>query len=341
MLSIQRILLPTDFSPAAVHAESHVRAVARLFGAELHILHVTSDASLESLPGDRVQSESGESRPRFRHILAWLTDEEQWIPDHSGERTEVKRVVQESDEPSRAILRYAEAEHIDLIVMGTTGQRLARGPLFGFVTDRVVRQASCPVVTIRPDTQTNEPDDSFLTAPWRDRVLVVPVDLSSTPVELLTQAKHWAATFRASLDVIHVIEQTGWQRIRASAGLHEGDTKRSVAEAVERRGRLRERLSDAPGPDVPFATRILFGQVAETITAYADAQKARFMLLSTGSAGGLGTYLMGGVTDYVLRHARCPVAALPIDNESFRVPTDPKQDVPPDDTPSDEGPHRS
>jgi nucleotide-binding universal stress UspA family protein len=322
MLSIQRILVPTDFSPAAVHAEKQARAVAKLFGAEVHILHVTPDASLPALPGPRVNNQTGESRPRFRHILAWMTDEEQSMRSHSGQRIEVKRVVQESDIPSRAILRYAEAERIDMVIMGTTGKHSGRGPLLGSVVDRVVRLASCPVVTVRPDTQTSGPPRSLSTDRPDERVLVVPVDLASTPPALLRQAKHWAATFHASLDIVHVIQQSGWQRVQASAGLQAEGGHHHIAEALERRDRLKTMVEETQGPDVPVATRVLFGQVGETIAAYAAAQEARFLLMATGHASGLKTYVLGGVTDYLLRHARCPIATLPMDNDALRLPTE-------------------
>lgn len=255
-------------------------------------------------------------------MLAWMTDEEQFMRDPSGERIEVRRVVQEEDTPSRAILRYANAEQMDLIVMGTTGQRSARGPILGSVVDRVVRLASCPVVTVRPDTKSSGPPASFASDRPEDRVLVVPVDLASTPPELLRQAKHWASTFHASLDVIHVIEKTGWQRVRASAGLYAGAGGHPIAEAVERNDQLKTMVEEVNGPDVPISTSVLFGKVGETITAYAAAQEARFMLMATGHPHGMKTYVLGGVTDHVLRHARCPVAALPMDNDTFRLPTE-------------------
>jgi nucleotide-binding universal stress UspA family protein len=56
-------------------------------------------------------------------------------------------------EPSRAIIRFAEAEDVDLIVMGTHGRGGLRRLLMGSVAEGVVRGAPCPVLTYRPKAE--------------------------------------------------------------------------------------------------------------------------------------------------------------------------------------------
>jgi nucleotide-binding universal stress UspA family protein len=77
--------------------------------------------------------------------------------DGSGPRT--KTVVMTSASPAFAIIDYAKENGIDLIVMGTQGRGALAHLLMGSVADRVVRLASCPVLTVRhPEHEFVTPD---------------------------------------------------------------------------------------------------------------------------------------------------------------------------------------
>jgi len=73
--------------------------------------------------------------------------------------------------------------------------------------------------------------------------------------------------------------------------------------------RLARTVECADGPDVDHRTQILFGDPAETITKYAEAHRARLVLMTTGRVG-LRKYVLGGVTEAVVRRSRCPVCTL-------------------------------
>src|SRR5262249_38500729 len=64
----------------------------------------------------------------------------------------------EVGKPDREILHLAGADHADLIVMGVSGHGTVGRLLFGSTTDRVVRQATCPVLTVPPSTTTVHDD---------------------------------------------------------------------------------------------------------------------------------------------------------------------------------------
>jgi nucleotide-binding universal stress UspA family protein len=52
--------------------------------------------------------------------------------------------------PYREMLAYAREQHINLLCMGALGRDFGSEALFGSNVDRVVRQASCPVLIARP-----------------------------------------------------------------------------------------------------------------------------------------------------------------------------------------------
>ena len=131
-----RILVPIDFSPPSEAALARGRELADTFDAELHLLHIAENPFLRAVVSD---SQSLEEAPR-----RWLQDR---LTDGERRRGAVT-VVEQSDEPADAILRYAKSANVDLIVMGTNGRTgLARLAL-GSVTEAVVRKAPCPVLTV-------------------------------------------------------------------------------------------------------------------------------------------------------------------------------------------------
>ena len=147
MLEIRSILAPTDFSP---HAETALRYACRLaerLGAKLHLLHVLSevvvpvgpDPSLvSSLPAEYYTETETQSVEALRRVLDRV-----W-----GQASSAEVAVRWGD-PVDAIVGYAADHAIDLIVVATHGRTGLSHVLLGSVAERIVREAPCPVLTIR------------------------------------------------------------------------------------------------------------------------------------------------------------------------------------------------
>jgi nucleotide-binding universal stress UspA family protein len=137
-----RILIPTDFSGPSEAALAYGRKMAAQFEATLHLLHVTENPFLRAAFADRRSVEQAAAH--------WLQDR---LTDADRQRGAVT-IVEQSDEPASEIVRYAQSNNIDLIVMGTHGRTgLARAAL-GSVAEAVVRAAPCPVLTVHADEST-------------------------------------------------------------------------------------------------------------------------------------------------------------------------------------------
>lgn len=147
MLTVQNILVGTDFSQASRAALDYARALARTFRARLHILHVVEpalagtfdiDGRLTPLPELQFALENSE-RERLEHMIS------------EDDRVSLRAVtaVRTLDTPAHAIIEYASTHHIDMIVVGTHGRRGVAYLVVGSVAEQVVRSAHCPVVTIR------------------------------------------------------------------------------------------------------------------------------------------------------------------------------------------------
>jgi nucleotide-binding universal stress UspA family protein len=145
---IRTILLPTDGSEGAEVAVAHAVSLARTYGASLHVLAVADTKSYGTFTTGGADSVIPALEERCRahvaataDLIADLTSDD---PDSPAVETAVVHGF-----PSEEILRYADEHDADLLVMGTHGRRGVDRVLLGSVTERVVRRAPVPVVTVR------------------------------------------------------------------------------------------------------------------------------------------------------------------------------------------------
>lgn len=156
MIALKNVLVATDFSDASATALDYGRHFARTFGASLHVIHVVenmmarfaADAYPVVLPDlQKEVEEAGQKK-----LLAALNDED---------FTQLNAVpaVRTSAAPASAIAEYAKEAKVDLIIMGTHGRGGVAHWLMGSVAERVVRTATCPVLTVRhPEREFIAPD---------------------------------------------------------------------------------------------------------------------------------------------------------------------------------------
>ena len=140
---LRRILVPTDLSDFAALALRYAAMIRERAGSQLTLLY----ADETYLPVDLLEAPLGfylESAPKSREKLQAKFDE--YAKAQIGGKFETI-VVQDS--PARAILNTAQSMHPDLIIMGTHGRSGLVHVLLGSVSERVVRKAPCPVLTVR------------------------------------------------------------------------------------------------------------------------------------------------------------------------------------------------
>jgi nucleotide-binding universal stress UspA family protein len=139
MTRIQKILHPTDFSENAGHAFTLACSLARDFGARLILAHVhpppfEAPTELAPPPAPGVPPKA----PREK-LKALRPEDPKVAVEHYF------RVGDEAEE----IIRLAEEEGCDLIVMGTQGRTALGRLLMGSVAEQVLRRAPCPVLTVK------------------------------------------------------------------------------------------------------------------------------------------------------------------------------------------------
>jgi len=145
MIKLKKVLVPTDFSESARHALTYGTSFAREYEAELTLLHVVENltvgyaSDLFPVPMQEVFHEiSGYAKTELAKLGALARERKVSV---------VEQVVQ--GKPSAEIIRYARETEVDMIVLGTHGKGMLDQALFGSTTERVVRRAPCPVLTVR------------------------------------------------------------------------------------------------------------------------------------------------------------------------------------------------
>ena len=153
MIVLKNILVATDFGPASAAALTYGRALAKTFGARLHLLHVAENSFLRPTMNDPYA---------LRAVVARQLDECLTAEDRAERAAHA--VLHVSDDPADAITDYARSTPIDLIVVGTHGRTGVSHLLVGSVAERVVRTAPCPVLTVRhPEHEFMRPDSASTT----------------------------------------------------------------------------------------------------------------------------------------------------------------------------------
>lgn len=146
MLPVKKILCPTDFSEPSFAALEVAVELAREFDAQVVVVHVLTPIPVVEMPAlhagfnvDRYQEVLGES---LRQAL------DEVIATRLAGVAAVHGVLV-IGHPAAEIVRVSHEEGADLIVLSTHGRSGVGHLLFGSVAERVVRSASCPVLTIR------------------------------------------------------------------------------------------------------------------------------------------------------------------------------------------------
>jgi nucleotide-binding universal stress UspA family protein len=144
-MKIEKILFPTDFSENSEYAFDYALDFAKRFGARLHIVHVIHELidvtgfyvphiSIDKIQEDMIKS-ADEMMKRF-------------IGEKIGDFKDFE-TLNIIGLPHVEILNVARDKGVDMIVMGTHGRTGIDRVLFGSTAGKVVKKASCPVLTVR------------------------------------------------------------------------------------------------------------------------------------------------------------------------------------------------
>ena len=293
-MTVTKILLPTDFSECANAALTEAIFLASQNDAELHLLHVVVLHEDDPFNPEHHFPNTDEI---FKHLSeVAMSEMGGLLTEEQGQRLRIRQHQVRAISAAPAIIEFAAREQVDLIVMGGHGRRGLRRFILGSVAEEVVRESACPVLTLR-HPQQRDPLQAVGT-------IMAPVDFSADSAYARGVARRLAPMYQAKLEVVHAVEEL--------AALYPYDVvDTSMPQLVTKvEEALARFVADEGGAEVDIRLRVLTGSPARVITEHANTIEAGLIVLATHGLSDLERFLLGSVTERVVRMAECPVLTL-------------------------------
>jgi nucleotide-binding universal stress UspA family protein len=289
LLKIERILCPVDFSDFSARAYDYAQSLAHHYGAKLFLEHVVQPLA--------------SAYPYYAFPDSW--NEVYWKLDthasselqklaqaHRWNGIEPELIVQRGPVPA-SILGFAQAQSVDLIVMGTHGRHGLDRLAMGSVTEKVLRKACCPVLVVR------QPARSFIVHekgqdPIHLRKILFCTDFSQPSEKALNYALTLAMEYNAELTLLHVLED-----ISTSADF-QSLTAGAIAE-------LRRPIPSSAHDWCSIKTTVRVGKPYQEIVQLALETETDLVVMGVRGRSALDLSLFGSTTQRVIQLGSCPV----------------------------------
>jgi len=297
VVEIRRILCPTDFSDISRHALEHAIVIAGWYGSQIVAFHVrnptivlSTSVPLPAVTRDMASGDTNRQRSE-EELRTWLSP-----ATAAGLQTDV--VVDEGS-PAGRILEHARSLRPDLILMGTHGQGGFERLVLGSVAEKVLRKATCPVMTVPP------PAASTSKVPFKQ--LLCPMDFSDSSTAALRFAFSLAQESNARLTLLHVFE---WPSDEASARRVLETSEFHRQWETETRHQLEALIPDDARNWCTPEPKLAFGKAYQQILSVAATEHADLIVMGVRGRYAIDMVLFGSTTQQVVRQASCPVLTL-------------------------------
>ncbi|MDO7851488.1 universal stress protein [Hymenobacter convexus] len=276
---MKNLLVPTDFSPEAHHAYEVALQLARHTGGTVTLLHVLEDldeAGGFSTMGSTVSGPGIDEifpiklmEATKRRLLTAMAGAAPLAPD-----VPVREAIK-TGPIGAGILKAIQRYHIDLVVAGARGHGATAHFFVSSNTERMIRLAPCPVLTVKHQQ-----------VPFEVRTIVFPSDFSEETARAIGPLRETLATFPdATLHLLHVV----------------GDRD---AFAARQRMEAFAELAQLPHYQM---SEVNAGRTAAGIEQYAEQVNADLVVIPTHAHSGLSSFFHTSIAEAVATHAFPPV----------------------------------
>jgi len=312
MINLKKILCPVDLSEPSMLALKLAQAIAGKYGASLAIVHVLENPHLDIPGGETGAFSFGElmalyQEEREEHILDFLRHE----AAHAVETSVVFREGAPYDE----IAKTAKEIEADMVVMCASG---AHEILMGHTTDRVIRLAPCPVLSVQTNHEAEQRvkqarfDNLINADPAAARTILLPTDFSEHSALAADYAISFAQEYKADISVLHVQERVADFTSMMGMDLPGHETIIAYYDDLYKTAqkRVKEICDRAAEHNVTAHERVIAGNPRHEILAIAKSEPIALIVIGTHGRRGFSRVVHGSVAEAVARHAPCSVLSV-------------------------------
>jgi nucleotide-binding universal stress UspA family protein len=291
VIQIRHILCPVDLSAFSERALVHAGVLARWYEAELVAVHVIPHLpTIYGLPG--------------------LVAIPSVAPDAEAVRAEVERfvrtalaplaveIVVRTGAPAQQILMQAAEARADLLVMGTHGRSGFERLMLGSVTEKVLREAACPVLTVPRGAEAHQETALF-------KRILCGVDFSKASELAATHALSLAQEANGSLTLLYVAEPAPEEALFRHERLRASERQQRVF--AEARSRLEKLVPEEARDWCEVDLRLACGKAHREILRIATEEHADLVVLGMHGHDVFDEMVFGSTTQHVARRAPCPL----------------------------------
>lgn len=271
---LKKIIVPVDFSAFSQYPLETAIHFAQLKQAEIVLLHVLEEPSL---PLRLISSTDMEDmREKAQKLMSQLTSK------LGAAEVEVSTMIKVG-KPHKAIVEAAKEISAWAIFMSTHGASGIQEYLVGSNASRVIRAASCPVISFR----NPHPRDSF-------RNILLPLDLTKETREKIAFAVEFSEYFGAKINVISVLQTTD----------------------VEIRNRLQQQLVKVEeffmNKEIEVSARLLLSEapISDVVVKYGEEIGADLLMIMTQQELKIKEHFMGSTAEHIVNHSNIPVISI-------------------------------
>jgi nucleotide-binding universal stress UspA family protein len=285
-VSVEKILIATDFSASSERALAYAKALALRFGSMIELAHVFDPttvpswkaAELDISPEERLRMSEQRLGDLGRKLL--------------GAGIVTRTICRGAHRPAAALLQIVKDDRIDLIVAGTTSKTGIERVILGSTAEQLIRSADCPVLTVGPQARLPEP------GPLSFRTIVFANDFSPEATKAAVYALSFAEDSGAKLYSCFAVEDQ-YQYNKSTKELDEGFRKALQA-------RIPEASYDWCDPECV----VEHGAAPQAILDLAKRVDADLIVLGARKSTFWLTRVERGLTPALLAEAACPVMTI-------------------------------
>jgi nucleotide-binding universal stress UspA family protein len=295
VIVIERILCPVDFSDHSRQALHYAASIAKWYESAMTVMYVYPAVAVAAAAGAPAFPLTAADRER---LLVSMRD---FAAEGVGSGVPIDYRIAEGP-VAPEILDVARALPADLVVMGTHGRSGFERLMVGSVTERILRKASCPVLSVPPQVHSEHPSPLF-------KAILCAIDFSDWSMKALTFAISLAQEADARLTVVHVVEvpADAYERL---PHLSHGVREYVVAVEEDRRGRLQAAIPEHIRDACEVETIMAVGKPYREVLRVADEQQSDLIVIGVHGRGAADLLFFGSTAQHLVRQAACPVLTL-------------------------------